>query len=360
MNAPTHTPTSTPTARGGRQLDPASVSEYDSRVLDKLRRELGFMLAFLDEEDVQEILVNPDGAVFVDRAGKERTLEGYVAASKIASLLATVASSLHTTIDRERPYLDGVLILDGSRISGEIPPTVTAPSMRIRKHAKLVQPLDYFVETGTMSAEQLEMIRAALVAKKNLVIVGSTASGKTFLANSILRELAAVCPSDRVLTIEDTAELRLSSIDSLAWVTSPEVDMQLMLKRALRATPDRIVIGEVRGSEAYQLLKMWNTGHSGGLCTIHSDKGALDGLTRLERMCGESAEVLGMGRDWIRQLVGDVVHLLINIEKREGRRTIPRLVEVDGLDEREGAYRTRVFERHEPPAAAPPIETPTP
>ena len=130
-----------------------------------------------------------------------------------------------------------MLILDGSRISGEIPPMVTAPSMRIRKHAKLVQPLDYFVGTGTMTAAQLDLIRAALVAKRNIVIVGSTASGKTFLANSILHELAVVCPTDRVLTIEDTAELRLSSVDSLAWVTSPEVDMQLMLKRALRATP---------------------------------------------------------------------------------------------------------------------------
>jgi len=326
-------------------LATAPVSQYDARVMDKLRRELGFMLPFLEEENVQEILVNPNGAVFVDRAGQDRVLEGYVAASKIASLLATVASSLNTTISRERPYIDGVLILDGSRISGEIPPTVTAPSMRIRKHAKLVAPLSYFVETGTMTQVQLEAIQAAIKAKRNIVIVGSTGSGKTFLANSVLRELSELCPADRVITMEDTAELRLSSADSLSWVTSPEVDLQLMLKRVLRATPDRIVIGEVRGGEAYQLLKMWGTGHGGGLCTIHSDKGALDGLARLERMCGESPEVVGMGRSWIQQLVGDVVHLLINITKESGGRTIPRHVSVSGFDEAEGAYRTEVFER---------------
>ncbi len=328
-------------------LEKVPVSEYDARVVKKLERELGFMLAFLNEDNVQEILVNPNGAVFVDRAGADRAFEGYVAASKVASLLATVASSLNTTINQQRPYLDGVLLLDGSRISGEIPPTVSAPSLRIRRHAKLVEPLSYFVESGTMTQAQLDRIREALTAKKNIVVVGSTGSGKTFLANSILRELATLCPNDRVLTIEDTAELRLSSVDSLAWVVSEAVSMQLMLKRALRATPDRIVVGEVRSGEAYQLLKMWNTGHSGGLCTIHSDKGALDGLTRLERMCGESPEVVGMGRGWIQELVGDVVHLLINITKSREGRTIPRLVEVSGFDVKSEAYRTTVFEREE-------------
>ncbi len=328
-----------------RMLASAPVSEYDSRMIDKLRRELDFMLPFLDEDDVQEIMVNPDGAVFVDRAGEERRLEGYIRASKIDGLLATVASSLNTTISRQQPHIDGVLIIDGSRISGEIPPIVAAPSLRIRKHAKLVKPLDYFVETGTMTGAQRELIRDALVRKLNIVIVGSTASGKTFLANSILRDLAELCPGDRILTIEDTAELRPSSTNTLGWATSPEVDMQLMLKRALRATPDRIVIGEVRGGEAYQLLKMWNTGHGGGLCTIHSDKGDLDGLTRLERMCGESPEVVGMGRGWIQELVGDVVHVLINIVKGHDGRRIPSVVRVSRFDITRDEYVTDVIKR---------------
>ena len=314
------------------------VSEHDVRIAEKLRRELDFLLPFLEEDAVQEIFVNPDGAVFVDRAGEPRRHEGFIRSSKVASLLATVASSLHTTINRERPHLDGVLPLDGSRISGEIPPMVAAPSMRIRKHAKLVRDLAWFVEQGTMTDGQATRLREALAAKANIVIVGSTGSGKTFLANSMLKELSIVCPGDRVLTVEDTAELITSSADALSWTTSPEVDMQLMLRRALRATPDRIVVGEVRGAEAYQLLKMWNTGHGGGLATIHSDRGPLDGLTRLERMCGESPEVVGMGRDWIRELVGDVVHLLVNITKGPAGRRVERIVEVRGFDAATGGY----------------------
>ena len=322
------------------------VSEHDARIAEKLRRELDFLLPFLEDDAVQEIFVNPDGAVFVDRAGEPRRHEGFIAGTKVAGLLATVASSLHTTINRERPHIDGVLPLDGSRISGEIPPMVTGPSMRIRKHARVVRDLAWFVEQGTMTACQAERLRAALRSKANVVVVGTTGSGKTFLANSLLKELSIVCPHDRVLTIEDTAELVTSSADALAWTTSPEVDMRLMLRRALRATPDRIVVGEVRGAEAYQLLKMWNTGHGGGLATIHSDRGALDGLTRLERMCGESPEVAGMGRGWIRELVGDVVHLLVSITKTPAGRRVERIVEVRGFDAASGTYTVHETDPH--------------
>ena len=321
------------------------VDEHERRVHEKLRRELGPMEPLLHDELVQEIFVNPDGAVLVDRAGEPRREVATMRSSQVATFLATVATTLGETIDRQRPWLDGVLVLDGSRISGEIPPMVASPSLRIRKHARFVRPLDWFVETNVMTPEQLERLRAALLEKRNIVVVGATAAGKTFLAKSLLAELARLVPSDRVLTIEDTAELTVASRDSLSWVTTPEVDMQLMLKRALRATPDRIVIGEVRGGEAYQLLKMWGTGHGGGIATIHSDRGALDGLTRLERMCGESPECRGMGRDWIRELVGDVVHLLVNIIRTPEGRTIPRIVEVAGLDEAGERYLTHVIER---------------
>ena len=319
--------------------------EHERRRHEKLRRELGPMEALLHDERVQEIFVNPDGAVLVDRAGEPRRQVGTMRPSQVATFLATVATTLDATIDRTRPWLDGVLVLDGSRISGEIPPMVSAPSLRIRKHARLVRPLAWFVETGVMTPDQLERLRAALLAKRNIVVVGSTAAGKTFLAKSLLAELARLAPTDRVLTIEDTAELTVASRDALSWVTTPEVDLQLMLRRALRATPDRIVIGEVRGGEAYQLLKMWGTGHGGGIATLHSDRGVLDGLTRLERMCGESPECRGMGRDWIRELVGDVVHLLVNITRTPTGRTIPRLVEVAGLDAARERYLTHVIER---------------
>ena len=196
-----------------------------------------------------------------------------------------------------------------------------------------------------MTPQQYEIIQEAVDQRLNIVIVGGTGSGKTFLANSILKEMSERTPNDRILTIEDTAELTVSSNDAVSWYTTPTVTMQRMLYRALRATPKRIVVGEVRGGEAYQLMKMWNTGHDGGLATIHSNKGFKDGLVRLERMCGESSEVVGMGRDWIRELVGEVVHVLVNIVIDKEGRTIPSIVKVRGLDDARGQYELDIIER---------------
>lgn len=304
-------------------------TQSSRRLKEKLKRELGSLNEFLSQDDVQEIFVNPDGKIFVSRAGAEKECHGFMNPDDVDAFLASVAASLHTTITRDKPTIDGMLVLDGSRISGEIPPIVRGPSMRIRKHAKTVMELSRFAELGTLTKTQHEMIQSALKASKNIVIVGGTGSGKTFLANSILRELSELMPGERVLTIEDTPELNITSVDHLSWYITDDVPMQTMLHRALRATPDRIVVGEVRGGEAYQLLKMWNTGHSGGLCTIHSDKGALDGLMRLERMCAESDEAKGMPKEWLGSLIGSVVDVLINIVKEGGERRVHSIVEVD-------------------------------
>ena len=322
-----------------------AVPEHQSvtRIKNKLNRELGVLRAYLYEDDVQEIFVNCDGKIFVIRAGKGKEFVGYMSVDNVDGFLASVASSLNTSITKSSPTIDGMLIIDGSRISGEIPPIVTGPSMRIRKHAKTVVELSSFVDNAVMTTEQYEMIQKAIRAKRNIVIVGGTASGKTFLANSILREVSQLTPSDRILTIEDTPELNVVADDYLSWYVTDDVSMQKMLHRALRATPDRIVVGEVRGAEAYQLLKMWNTGHSGGLCTIHSDRGETDGLMRLERMCGESDEAKGMPREWIGSLIGNVVHVLINIVNEGGTRKIHSIINVNSYDLKSTLYSYDVF-----------------
>lgn len=319
--------------------------ESTKRIKSKLLRELGMLRDYLDQDDVQEIFVNPNGKVFINRAGKDKEFVGHMDSDRVDGFLASVASSLNTTITKYSPTIDGPLIIDGSRISGEIPPIVIGPSMRIRKHAKSVMELSKFVEFGTMTSEQYALIQEAILASKNMVIVGGTASGKTFLANSILREISQIRQSDRILTIEDTPELNVVSEDHLCWYVTDDVPMQKMLHRALRATPDRIVVGEVRGGEAYQLLKMWNTGHSGGLCTIHSDKGDLDGLMRLERMCGESDEAKGMPREWMGSLIGNVVHMLINIVNEGGTRRIHSIVNVGDYDLNNKSYNVDVLKQ---------------
>jgi len=317
------------------------------RIKNKLNRELGKLKTYLEQDDVQEIFVNSDGKVFVIRATKPKEHVGYMRADDIDGFLASVASSLNTTITTSNPTIDGVLIVDGSRISGEIPPVVTSPSMRIRKHAKNVMELSKFVELGTMTRDQYKKIQKSIELSKNIVIVGGTASGKTFLANSILWEVSKLMETDRILTIEDTPELNVIAEDHLNWYVTDDVPMQKMLHRAMRATPDRIVVGEVRGAEAYQLLKMWNTGHSGGLCTIHSDKGELDGLMRLERMCGESDEAKNIDREWLGSLIGSVVHVLINIVNQDGKRKIHSIVEVQNYDRSARSYNVDVYNHEE-------------
>ena len=322
----------------------ANVDELPlERLKNKLRRELGMLNVYLEQDDVQEIMVNGDGKVFVNRAGALKEHVGFMSSMDVDGFLASVASSLNTTITRENPTIDGMLIIDGSRISGEIPPIVTGPSMRIRKHAKSVMPLSNFVDEQTMTSAQYQKIQLAIKQSLNMVIVGGTASGKTFLANSILREVSMLMKDDRILTIEDTPELNVIADDYLSWYVNDDVPMQKMLHRALRATPDRIVVGEVRGAEAYQLLKMWNTGHSGGLCTIHSDKGDLDGLMRLERMCGESDEAKGLPREWIGSLIGSVVHMLINIVNEKGTRKIHSIVDVVQFNDSNNSYDVNVY-----------------
>ncbi len=313
------------------------------RLKYKMIRELGPLQPYFEQDDVQEIFVNSDGKIFINRAGADKEYVGVMRSEDVDGFLASVASSLHTTITRANPTIDGMLIIDGSRISGEIPPIVKGPSMRIRKHAKKIMPLSRFVEHGAMTDAQYLKIQGAIKTKYNIVIVGGTASGKTFLANSILREISNLMSSDRILTIEDTPELNVKADDYLSWFITDDVPMRTMLHRALRATPDRIVVGEVRGAEAYQLLKMWNTGHSGGLCTIHSDRGELDGLMRLERMCGESDEAKGMPVEWLGELIGNVVHMLINIVNEGGVRKVHSIVEVQRYRKADHSYDVNLF-----------------
>ena len=166
-------------------------------------------------------------------------------------------------------------------------PVVSSPAFAIRKRPEVVFTLDEYVAGGMMTEAQAAIIRAAAVARQNMLIVGGTGSGKTTLANAILAEPAFA--EDRVVLIEDTAELQCSAADQIQMLTKrtePQVTMTDLVRDTLRLRPDRIIIGEVRDGSALDLLKAWNTGHPGGLATIHANSAA-EGLTRLEDLIGE-------------------------------------------------------------------------
>lgn len=317
------------------QYDMASASdEKRDRLLRKLRGELGVVVvAALEDPSVVEILLNPDGRIWAERLGEGMKAIGEMSTPNAASLLGTVAASLDTAVTRDRPIVEGELLLDGSRFEGMLPPVVSGPTFAIRKRASAVIPLAQYVADGEMAAWQAEVIEDAVAARRNILVVGGTGSGKTTLVNGILDEVARRQPGERLAIIEDTAEIQTSAANVVAMRTSLEVGMVELLKATMRLRPDRIIVGEVRGAEALTLLKAWNTGHPGGVGTVHAS-GAAEALTRLEHLVGEAGVIAG-----VRPLIGQAVDLVVAMERTAKGRRLSELLDV--IDFKGGEYVTR-------------------
>jgi P-type conjugative transfer ATPase TrbB len=277
-----------PTPLKGHRLPQHHPISLD-RKAQALRHAMGRVIAgALAERSVVEVYVNPDGKIWVDRIGEGRRFTGQLLAStdadRVMRLLADHAGEI---VNRDRPRVSATLPETGERFQGEFPPLVRQPTFAIRKRPEIVFTLQDYVDAGTMSQAQAGILRRAAEARDNILIVGGTGSGKTTLANAILAEPAFA--ADRVVIIEDTAELQCSAEDKVELLTKrtePTVTMTDLVRDTLRLRPDRIVIGEVRDGSALDLLTAWNTGHPGGLATIHANS-AYEGLTRLEDLIGE-------------------------------------------------------------------------
>jgi len=270
-------------------LEPAPLSsESYRRTLEKLTRELGPVAGFLAEPDVVNIVLNPDGRLWVERHGTGYQHVGEMPATQAEALMMTLAACHRTTITRDNPILECEIPRDGSRFAGTIPPIVQGPSFAIRRHAAQVFTLTDYVERGVMTAHQAAVIRAAVDARQNVLVVGGPGAGKTTLTNAIIAHIAAAWPNHRLVVVEDTAELQVTSPNAVVMRSSESASMHRLLGRlTLRFDPDRIIVGEVRGPEAHALLKAWNTGNRGGVATIHADDSASIFL-RLEELLAEA------------------------------------------------------------------------
>lgn len=297
--------------------------EKYQRLLKKLKNEVGeIILTALEDERVIEIMLNSDGNLWIERLGEDMILAGKMSAVNALSMMSTIADSLDVVVNKENPILEGELILDGSRFEGLIPPIVSSPSFSIRKKAKLIFTLEDYQKLGTITASQKSYIEDSVKNKKNILIVGGTGSGKTTLTNAVIESINQLTPKDRLIIIEDTAEIQSSAKNTLILRTSYNISMLNLLRASMRLRPDRILVGEVRGAEALALLKSWNTGHPGGVATLHAND-ARAGLIRLEQLIAESGTNMKM-----QTLIAEAVDLIISIEKNGGKRQIKELLEV--------------------------------
>ncbi len=285
---------------------------------------------------VIEIMVNPDGALRLDRLGEGRLdTEVRMEPSQVERIIRLVASHARAEVHAELPIISAELPPHiegraGERFEGVLPPVSQAPCFSIRKPAQKLHTLDDYIADGLMSETQADALRAAVTQRYNILVAGGTSSGKTTLANALLAEMAWV--DARVILIEDTRELQCPLPDTVALRTRPpHVTMTELVRSTMRLRPDRIVVGEVRGPEALDMLKAWNTGHPGGIATVHANS-AIAALYRIEQLVQEAVVTVP------RQLIVEAIDIVVFISGRGVDRRVSTIARVAGLDPDTGAY----------------------
>jgi type IV secretion system protein VirB11 len=284
--------------------------------------------AALADPIVAEIMVNPDGALWLDRLGEGRSDTGVrYEAAQTERIIRLVAAHARAEVHAAAPIISAELPPHGEgageRFEGVLPPVSLAPCFSIRKPAERVYTLLDYVNDGVMPPESARLLALAVVERRNILVAGGTSSGKTTLANALLAEMAHL--DERVILIEDTRELQCAARDVVALRTRPgSVTMADLVRSTLRLRPDRIVVGEVRGREALDMLKAWNTGHPGGVATIHANSAA-SALHRIEQLVQEG--VLSVPR----RLIADAIDTIVFISGRGRARRVETIARVTGL-----------------------------
>lgn len=309
------------------ETEEATITVKD-RAKEKLRRDLGPVIErALNDPKTVEIMLNADGKLWQERLGETMRCIGKVVETRAESIIKTVAGFHDKEVTRFNPLLEGELPLDGSRFSGQLPPVVSKPTFAIRKKARSVFSLDDYVASGVMSEAQRLVIQQAVTAHRNILVIGGTGSGKTTLVNAIINEMVAQSPSERIFIIEDTGEIQCCAENCVQYHTTLDVGMTQLLKTTLRMRPDRILVGEVRGAEALDLLDAWNTGHEGGAATLHANN-CLAGLQRLKSLISRNPAAPAD----IEPLIGEAVHCVVHIARTPTGRKVEDIISIKGYE----------------------------
>ena len=307
-------------------------SEAILRGARMLRTALGPAIAgFLEDPSVVEVMLNPDGRLWIDRLSEGLSDTGArLSPADGERIIRLVAHHVGAEVHADSPRVSAELPETGERFEGLLPPVVTAPAFAIRKPAVAVFTLADYIAAEIMSAEQAEVLRRAVADRRNILVAGGTSTGKTTLTNALLAEMSKTF--DRVVLIEDTRELQCAAPNLVAMRTKDGVaSLSDLVRSSLRLRPDRIPIGEVRGAEALDLLKAWGTGHPGGIGTIHAGT-ALGALRRLEQLIQEAVVTVP------RALIAETIDLVAVLSGRGANRRLAELTRIDGLRS-DGDYR---------------------
>ncbi len=300
-------------------------SEASTRGAKMLRTALGSSIgAWLEDPTVIEVMLNPDGRLWVDRLGEGIADTGErLSASDGERIVRLVAHHVGIEVHARSPRVSAELPETGERFEGLLPPVVAAPAFAIRKPAVAIFTLEDYAESKIMSRLQAAVLRQAIPERRNILVAGGTGTGKTTLTNALLAEVAKT--NDRVVLIEDTRELQCAAPNLVAMRTKDGVaSLSDLVRSSLRLRPDRIPIGEVRGAEALDLLKAWGTGHPGGIGTIHAGS-AIGALRRMEQLIQEAVVTVP------RALIAETIDLIAVLVRDGHGRRLAELARVEGL-----------------------------
>jgi len=310
--------------------------ELESKIITEIQ-DLGPINALMEDDDVSDVLINGYRDVYVEKFGKlERTNITLPSDAAVIKMANQIVETVGRKLDKRRPLVDARL-LDGSRVNVIAPPlAVDGTVISIRKFSRRNLSLDIMAEQGNMNASLAKILRIAAGSRMNIVISCGTGAGKTTLLNAIAN---GIDENERVVTIEDSAELKLQQPHVIRLETKPfdidkgrseEVNMRDLVKNALRMRPDRIIVGEVRGPEAFDMMQAMNTGHEGSMTTVHANH-PRDALSRLENMVMMAN--LGIPMSAIRYQVASALNLIVQISRmRDGHRRITYVTEVVGME----------------------------
>ncbi|NSM26895.1 P-type conjugative transfer ATPase TrbB [Shewanella sp. ZOR0012] len=303
----------------------------DSRI-QSIKAHMGIPLfEKLNDPNVIEIMLNPDSNLWVEEFGEPMSVFGTMQPGQASLFMKAIAGYHNTTISDEKPILECELPLDGSRFEGIFPPVTKNPTFTIRKKALRVFTLNNYIESQILSEHQFKALLDAIESHKNILIVGGTGSGKTTFANALIDAMVNNNINERIVIMEDTNELQCTAPNSVILRSNEHTSINRLLRATLRLRPDRILVGEVRGGEALELLKGWNTGHPGGIATIHADS-ASQGLQRLEDLLSEATPNVN------KAMIASTINVVVFIKKHPTGRKIEEVIQVTGYDSKSNQY----------------------